>query len=406
MITGALTVSFEAESVQERTAMLFPGAVGFFFIFRACLTYLFFQGDPLLGTKVSIAISLGMLFGTILYTVDNRFTRGSRIPLTSPLRWMVVLFTFSAASLCWTGAQSLVAAIGYWGAMAIDIAIVLLLLRNRDAVACTEAILKGAVWGAVALAAVSWFSPVTEDLRLGNDEFLHPNTLGLELGIATLIAQYLVTRGALWKWLSISLAITLLRTLSKTAIVAFVVAECWYLIQSRTLTRKAKVQLSAVALLVVASFWGLLNTYFATYNNTGSGNQLETLTGRTILWTVAFSMSMERPWFGHGIYSFKSLIPPMGPFAAVHAHNELLQQFFEFGLVGVVIVVAIYFSCLRQAWRAPANELRTLVLALLIFALLRGLADTVPIGLSFHLWLMAALSICLLRTQRTEVGVR
>jgi hypothetical protein len=71
-----------------------------------------------------------------------------------------------------------------------------------------------------------------------------------------------------------------------------------------------------------------------------------------------------------------------------------------------VIVVAIYFSFLRQAWRAPANELRTLVLALLIFTLLRGLADTVPLGLSFHLWLMAALSICLAQTQRTEVSVR
>jgi exopolysaccharide production protein ExoQ len=406
MITGALPISSEAEIVRERTAMVFPGVVGFFFIFRVCLTYLFFQGDPMLATKVSIAISLGLLFGTILYTVEDGSTRKGQIPFTSPLRWIVVLFTFSAASLCWTGAQSLVAAIGYWVAMATDVAIVLLLLRNRDAVTCMEAIIKGAVWGAVALAAVAWFSPVTEDLRLGNDEFLHPNTLGMELGIATLLAQYLVTRGAPWKWLSISLAITLLRTLSKTAIVAFVVAECWYLMQSSTLTRKAKVQLNAAALLVVASFWGLLNTYFATYNNTGSGNQLETLTGRTILWTVAFSMSMERPWFGHGIYSFKSLIPAMGPFAAVHAHNELLQQFFEYGLAGVVIVVAIYFSFLRQAWRAPANELRTLVLALLIFTLLRGLADTVPLGLSFHLWLMAALSICLAQTQRTEVSVR
>ncbi len=313
MITGALPISSEAEVVPERTAMVFPGVVGFFFISRVCLIYLFFQGDPLLGTKVSIAISLGLLFGTILYTVDDGSTCRSRIPLTSPLRWMVMLFAFSAASLCWTGAQSLVAAIGYWVAMATDVAIVLLLLRNRNAVACMEAIIKGAVWGAVALAAVAWFSPVTEDLRLGNDEFMHPNTLGMELGIATLLAQYLAVRGALWKWLSISLAITLLRTLSKTAIVAFVVAECWYLMQSTTLTRKAKLQLSAAALLVVASFWGLLNAYFATYNNTGSGNQLETLTGRTVLWTVGFSMSMERPWFGHGIYSFKSLIPRYGP---------------------------------------------------------------------------------------------
>jgi exopolysaccharide production protein ExoQ len=357
-----------------------------------------------LGTKLSIAIDLGFLFGTILYTVGDSY-RGRWFPQTPPLRWMVALFTLSAASLCWTEAQSLVAALGYWSGMTADVAIVLLLLHHNT-VECSEAIMKGAVWGGVGLAVIGWCSPVTADLRLGNDEFLHPNTLGLELGITALIAQYLVARSALWKWLSISLVITLLRTLSKTAIIAFVVAECWYLMQSRALARKTKLQLSAAALLVVGSFWGLLNTYVATYNNTGSGNQVETLTGRTVLWTVAFSMSMERPWFGHGVYSFKSLIPALGPFAAVHAHNELLQQFFEYGLAGVLIVVALYFSFLRQVRGALASEMRTLALALLIFALLRGLADTVPIGLSFHLWLMAALSICLASPQRAEVTAR
>jgi O-antigen ligase len=243
---------------------------------------------------------------------------------------------------------------------------------------------------------------VTEELRLGNDAFLHPNTLGLELGTATLIAQYLATRGALWKWLSLALGVTLLRTLSKTAIVAFIFAECWYLMQSRGLTRKAKVQLGAFAVGIVAIFWGLIDAYLAIYNTTGTGTQAETLTGRTVLWATAFSMGMEKPWFGHGFYSFKSLIPALGVFAAVHAHNELLQQFFELGLAGVLSVVALYVSFWRQVRRAPASELRTLAMALLVFALLRGLADTVQAGLSYHLWLMAALSVCLASPQRSE----
>jgi O-antigen ligase len=405
MTANSLSISSGAAMAWERAAF-FPRAVGFFFIFRVCLTYVFFQGDPVLGTIVSIAINLLLLFSALVYTVDEQASAMDVVPFASPMRWMLALFLFSAVSLCWSGAQSLIAALGYWTAMTTDVAIVLLLLRDREPVACTEAIMKGAVWGAVALAAVAWLSPVTEDLRLGNDEFLHPNTLGMEFGIATLIAQYLVGRGVRWKWLSLVLIITLLRTLSKTAIIAFIVAECWYLMQSKTLTRKAKAQLCGVALLFVASFWGLLNTYLVAYNNTGSDNQAETLTGRTVLWTVAFSMSMERPWFGHGIYSFKSLIPALGPFAAVHAHNELLQQFFEYGVVGMMLVVALYASFLRQAWRAPTSELRTLALSLLIFALLRGLADTVPVGLSYHMWLMAALSICVAHKQRTEVSAR
>jgi len=386
---------------RDRVA-IFPGVVGFFFVFRVCLTYLLFQGSPVMGTLVSITLGLGLMMGTILYTTGEQTLSRDTVRWPLVMRWMVALFAFSAASLYWTGAQSLTAAAGYWVGMVTDVGIVLLLLRHRDSVACTEAILKGLVWGAVALALIAWLSPVTEDLRLGNDEFLHPNTLGMEFGIATLIAQYLAARGAQWKWLSVALGITLLRTLSKTAIIAFVVAECWYLMQSRAWTRKAKVQICTIALLFVASFWGLLNAYVVTYNNAGKGNQVETLTGLTVLWTVALSMSLEKPWLGHGFYSFKSLIPALGPFAAVHAHNELLQQFFEFGVVGVLLAATLYWSFLRQAWRAPKSELRTLGLALLLFALLRGLSDTVPIGLSFPLWLMAALSICLAQCSRTE----
>ena len=279
--------------------------------------------------------------------------------------------------------------------MATDVAIVLLLLRGGDVKDYTEGLMKGAVWGAATLAVIAWCSPVTPDLRLGNDIFLHPNILGLEIGIATLIAQHFAPRAARWKWLGIALAITLLRTLSKTAIIAFVIAECWYLAQNKKMTRKAKSALCAAALLVVASFWNLLNSYVDVYNSAGTGNQLETLTGRTALWAVAFSMSLERLWFGHGIYSFRALIPAFGDFEAVHAHNEFLQQFFDYGLAGVLIVAGIYWSFCRQAWRAPASELRTLALTLLLFALVRGLTDTTNFGLSYPLWLLTALSLCL-----------
>jgi O-antigen ligase len=397
-------VAYANAMTRDNAVKRFPEVIGFFFVFRACLTYLFFQADPAAGTIVSLAINLGLLFGALLYSIGGQ-TSVSRGPIfPSAVRWMLALFTFSAASLFWTGAQSLVAAVGYWTVMTTDVAIVLVLLRGQDAMDCTEALMRGAVWGAAGLAIVAWFSPLTADLRLGNDEFLHPNTLGLELGIATLIAQYLATRGGLWKWLSFALGVTLLRTLSKTAILAFVCAECWYLMQNGSLTRRVKLQLSAVPLLVVASFWSVFDSYLTVYNSTGTGNQAETLTGRTVLWSVAFSMSMQRPWLGHGIYSFKALIPALGPFAAVHAHNEILQQFFEYGIAGTLIVVALYVSFLRQAWRAPASELRMVVLAVLIFTLLRGLADTVLVGLSYHLWLMAAFAVCLANSQEAEVG--
>ena len=393
MLAATLPIALR-EASGEGSPIFFPCIIGFFFVFRVCLTFLFFQGDPVLGTIVNIAIGLVLLYGAILYTADNR--AHVRRPLLNipSIRWMLSLLGLSAASALWTGAQSIVVALTYWASMAADVVIVLLLLRHEDAERHTEAILKGVVWGAASLAVIAWSSPATSDLRLGNDAFLHPNTLGLEIGIATLIAQYLAPRGRRWKWLGVTLAITLLRTLSKTAIIAFVIAECWYLMQNDKMSRKAKVYLVTGALVVVVSFWGLLSSYFDIYNNTGSGDQAETLTGRTLLWTVAFSMGLEKPWLGHGLYSFKALIPVLGTFEAVHAHNDLLQQFFEFGIAGVAIVLGVYWSFYRQTRKVPASEMRTLALAVLLFALVRGLTDSVQFGLSYPLWLLAAFSIC------------
>ncbi len=359
-----------------RRGLLFPGAVGFFFVFRAALTFLFFQASPVTGTVVTVLTDLALVYGTLLWSAGASSRADVGLLQAAPVRWILALLIFWLVSVLWTGAQSMVAALAYWVGMAADVAAVLLMLRRGDVQCCAENMMKGAVWGGAALALVGWCSPVTADLRLGNDLFLHPNTLGLELGIATLIAQYFAPRGALWRWAAIGLAITLLRTLSKTSIVAFVVAECWYLAQSRQWTRAAKMRIGAAALLVVACFWGVLSSYVDIYSSAGSGDQLETLTGRTLLWTVTFSMGMERPWFGHGLYSFKSLVPALGDFEPVHAHNELLQQFFEFGMVGVALVVGVYWAFLRHAWRAPASELRTLALALWIFAVVRGLSDT------------------------------
>jgi len=401
MSTSTLPILLR-ETPGEDSRILFPGIVGFFFVFRVCLTFLIFQGDPALGTIVNIAIGLVLLYGAILYTADCRTRIRRPLLRISPVRWIFTLLGLSAASILWTGAQSTVAALAYWASMTADVIIVLLLLRHEDAERYTEGILKGVVWGAAALAIIAWCSPATADLRLGNDLFLHPNTLGLEIGIATLIAQYLVFHGTCWRWLSAALAITLLRTLSKTAIIAFVIAECWYLMQNKQMSRKAKAYLVAGALVVVAGFWGLLSSYVDNYNNTGSGDQAETLTGRTLLWTVAFLMSLDKPWIGHGLYSFKALIPVLGNFEAVHAHNDLLQQFFEFGIGGVAIALGVYWSFYRQTRRASASEMRTLARALLLFALVRGLTDSVQFGLSYPLWLLAAFSICFARSADSE----
>src|SRR6202021_388902 len=93
-----------------------------------------------------------------------------------------------------------------------------------------------------------------------------------------------------------------------------------------------------------------------------------TLTGRTIIWATTYEFALKKPLFGYGFYPYPFIIPPFGLFEATHAHNELLQQFFALGAIGVILVVGIYWTFYRQIRRAPSSDLKTLAATLLIFA--------------------------------------
>src|SRR6185312_5237917 len=113
------------------------------------------------------------------------------------------------------------------------------------------------------------------------------------------------------------------------------------------------------AMATVALFWGLLNSYYDVYTN--AGNQSETLSGRLGIWAYFLAEAVQRPWIGHGFDSAWKVIPPFGPdqFEAAHAHNELLQQFYAYGLVGVILFIGIYFNIFRHIRRLGAGPTRS-----------------------------------------------
>ena len=79
-------------------------------------------------------------------------------------------------------------------------------------------------------------------------------------------------------------------------------------------------------------------SYYEVYIN--AGNQSETLTGRIGIWALILEKALEQPWIGHGFHSVWKVIPPFGPdqFEPRHAHNELLQQFYAYGVAGIPLV--------------------------------------------------------------------
>ena len=371
-------------------------AAGFFFAFRICIVYLAFQSDPTLGGEFILLLSGCLLLAGILYAFgDTEFS--AAVFLRSPtMRWLFAYLALSGASLLWTQAESTLTATVYWTGMIVEVATVLLLAKGRNLVQQTDMMLKGFVVGACLVAAIAWLSPTLPNMRIGHEEFMVPNLIGLYCALGFFLAQHLAStsKSRVWKWSAIFLALALLRTISKTSIIAFLIAEIFYLLREKQISMATKLKIAAGGAIAVAAFWSILDAYFISYQ-TDAGNAPETLTGRTVIWAVAFSMSLEHPWIGHGLYSFRALMPAFGTFQPWHAHNELLQQFFEFGALGVVITIGVYSALWRSGRRNREQPYGKLACVLAIFCAIHGLADTANFGLSLPLWLFAALALAL-----------
>jgi exopolysaccharide production protein ExoQ len=400
------SLSLPSDQVTSQPTQLLAGVVGFFFSFRIIATVLavrVFQQDTQTGVVVSLAINL-LLLGVVIFDSLGPAQRTLRSIFRLPSGSSLLLFLgFSGCSLTWSVAVSRPAAAAFWCGMVADLVMVVLLLRNGPIQETAAAVMKGYVRGACCIALMAWMMPTLSDLRLGDEELLGPNQIGYACAFAIFLAQSLILmrNQGRWRFSIAFLAVTLLRSLSKTTIVAFVAGETVLLIRDGSISRKTKAMLIFTAALVVAAFWGLLNAYYDNYIN--AGNAAETLTGRFGIWAFILDRAVERPWFGHGFHSVWKVIPPIGPdlFEARHAHNELLQQFYAYGLAGVFIMIALYASFFRQVKQLSASPLKTLMFSLLVFVLVRGLADTEPFDLSLPLWAMIMFS-AMMRENHTE----
>jgi exopolysaccharide production protein ExoQ len=396
-MSASLSIS-ETLRCTEPTGFL-ASVVGFFFSFRLFIMLLSVRvlgTDPQTGVEANLALNFLLLVVVAFHSLGAvHYSLGSMFRLSS-VRWVCFFLLFSGCSLTWSVTASLPAAAAFWCSMVADVAMVVLLLRGSPVGEVVDSLMKGVVWGACGIALIAWIMPAQSDLRLGDEELLGPNAIGYACAFAVFLAEHLILayRGQRrWIILALFLAITMLRSLSKTTIIAFVVSQTFILFIDKYITRTTKIALLTGSALLIAISWSLLQSYYDVYINAGS--QAETLTGRLGIWAYILSEALERPWIGHGFHSVWKVIPPFGSdhFEARHAHNELLQQFYAYGVVGIAMLIGLYRSFYRHTKALPNSHLRALALGLLVFVLVRGLADTEVFDLSLPLWLIVLLSV-------------
>jgi O-antigen ligase len=362
--------------------------------------------DDQTGVEIDLGLGFLLLLLVLFQSLGGTGHKTANMLRLPSVRWVAIFLAFSGCSLTWTAAASLPAAMAFWSAMAADVGMVALLLRVGPVKEVATSLIKGYVWGACAVAIIAWLLPAQSDLRLGDEELLGANQIGYLCAFAAFLAQYLVReRQGKWGIAAVFLAVTLLRSLSKTSIAAFLVAESFLLVKDRSMSRKIKVLLVLGSIITGIAFSSLLTSYFDIYS---TGSSPETLTGRLGIWAVFLNEAVQQPWIGHGFHSAWNVIPPFGEFEARHAHNELLQQFYAYGAAGVCMLVGLYGSFYCQIRTLSAGAFRTFLSAFLLFILVRGLTDTESFDLSLPTWAIVMFSLLMAQARATDnlaVGV-
>jgi O-antigen ligase len=383
-------------------------AAGCFFSCRTIFVFIsarWLNAGTLPGVIVTFVVSAILLAAAALQAFGPAAQPIGWVSRIASVRWAMLYLIFSGCSLLWTASVSPLGSALYWCSLAADVLIVLLAFRSTDARPVAHSIMKGFIWASCLLAAIAWILPAAEDLRLGDLDYFNTNQIANLCALSLFLCSFLAGRkdGA-WRLATVFLAFTLFRSLSKSTLVAFVIAQLYRLLVDRGMSRKRRVLLVVGALLASLAFWGLLAAYYDIYTTTG--NQAETLTGRTAIWAWSVGAALGKPWMGNGIDAMWKVAPPFGGelFQARHAENELLQQFFAYGLAGIIMLVGIYGSLWRRFRSIRNPSERSILISLLIFVLVRGVVEAEPFDLLLPLWLITTLVCLVVRAPAPESG--
>jgi exopolysaccharide production protein ExoQ len=399
----------EAQCFERRQVRGVAFALGFYFSFRLAIVLIsvdVLSLEPSTGTALNLGLDLLFFLLVCFDSAGPAWNPAKPIWKLPAARWVLVYLAFSALSLLWSESASKATSLAYWFGLVLDVASVILLLRASTGDGDVISLTKGFIWSSCLLALVAWMMPAQSDLRLGDEQYFNTNEIGNLCAMATLFAQFLTRRNhEHWRFAKVLLVLTVIRSLSKSTILAFLISESVLLVLDRSMRRKTKVLLLGGALALILAFWGLFEAYYDVY--TTAGNQAETLTGRTAIWLYVLNAAFDQPWslwIGHGFDSWWKVVPPFGNemFEARHAENEMLQQFYAYGIAGVALLAAIYSGLIVQLRKLTRSPTKILLISTVLFILVRGMAVADSFDLLLPLWAIVMLSLFIERLHNEQ----
>lgn len=194
-------------------------------------------------------------------------------------------------------------------------------------------------------------------------QFGHPNLAG---PIGAFLLVFGVTRSGISRIAFVLVGVlVLLLTSSRTSVIAaaaglFVVGAVTWLSRPSRLPRGARAAIVLAPVVAVVAVLVVLNPG---------------LTGRTVMWPAAIDVLWTSPITGVGDAGYADAIADGRlPNWAIHAHNVVLDAAVRMGVVGLVLVLAIFVVSVIGATRA-ARIGRAAPLALIVMLIVGGLTD-------------------------------
>ncbi len=385
-------------------------AVGFFFSARAITVLVAAQ---FLGMEARTGAALNLVLNFLLLVVVIFHSMGPGMQPVKPVlripavRWVLIYLLFSCCSLAWSVTVSPASSLSYWSGLASDVAIVILLLCGNPSPGIPQSLMKGFIWSTCLLSLVAWLMPAQTDLRLGDPDYFNTNQIANLCAFAILFAQYLTRRNdGKWSLVILFLVVTMVRSLSKTTLAAFFLSEIFLVVrirQSAGSRRWRSPQVRSFSRWLFGAFSKPTMTCTPRPAIRPKHSRDARPSGR-----IASTQASKKPWLGNGFDSMWKVVPPFGSeqFEAAHAENELLQQFYAYGSVGVALLFCLYGSlwwCIRKL---NNRSERLILLTLLLYVLIRGLAEAEPFDLLLPLWVVTLVAVLVARgTSRAEEPV-
>ena len=236
--------------------------------------------------------------------------------------------------------------------------------------------------GALIFPDLTWQPPSVEETQFRLQGFAaNSNNFGRMAALLTLIGLGTFLRNRTMTisiCLSISVGlVSLILSGSRTGLVAAVLAVG--VLGFRLFRYRLIVFLSALTALSITlifiSYGFSFDTLFRSLSRTGLEGEIFTLTGRTDLWTAAWELIAERPFFGWGFNGTEERLSTMlgADFygAPVNPHQMFLHLALGLGIVGVVPALFFISDRLIKFIRKPdlLNDL------LFLFILINGMAE-------------------------------